>query len=156
MSVSLIWAYKCFKNATPYSGFGLRPLKSARPHNLASRAARGGEVEGLMRDAVKASGLPLERKLRILRVIIDGFNLGGHVSFAGVLDYLRSVDGSFHEDEVKEAFEFLLRPPAVIREDGVGEYVLVVERNELRERLWLLSKLFLGSSSKNVLPTKPE
>lgn len=153
---SLVWAYWCFKNALPYVGFGLRPLESTRPRGWILGAARGGAVDGVMGDAVRSSGLPLERRIHVLRVIVDGFRLRGRVSFAGVLDYLRSVDGSFQEDEVREAFEFLLRAPAVIKEDGVGEYVLVVGRSELRERLWLLSKVFLGSSSKSVLPTKSE
>ncbi|MDQ1279689.1 MAG: hypothetical protein QG670_951 [Thermoproteota archaeon] len=153
--VSLVWAYRCFKNAVPYVGFGIRPMKSASPEGWVPRVALK-EDDGVMGDAVKASGLPLERRLRILRVIVDGFNLKETVSFTDVLNYLHSMDRSFLDDEVRDAFEFLLRPPAVIRDDGVREYVLVVGRNELRERLWLLSKVFLESSSRRVFPTKSE
>ena len=153
---SLVWAYYCFKKAEPYASIGIKSSPSIRPYHRLSSTSQENNLDNIMLDALKASKYPFERKINILKAIINGIRLNGKVTYKAVYDYLHSLDSSYQEDEVREAFEFLLQPLSVIRQKKEGEYKLAMSKNELKERLWLLSQIFLESSTKNALPTKSE
>lgn len=120
----------------------------------ASPATEAAAVSNPFQDAIKASKYPVERKIKVLKAIINSIHEDGNVTFEGVYNYIQSVDVSYQPDEVKEAFDLLSGPLFVIKQEREGEYKLAMSMNELKERLWLLSKIFLESSNKSALPTK--
>lgn len=153
---SLVWTYYYFKTVEPYASSGIRPMPSIRPYHGFPSASQENNRDDALHEALKASKYPLERKINILKAIINGLRQNGKVTYKDVYDYLHFLDGSYQENEIKEAFEFLSQPLYVIKQENDGEYKLAVSKNELKERLWLLSQIFLESSTKNALPTKPE
>ena len=128
---------------------------TAPPHRLPS-TSQESKSENMMLEALKASKYPLERKIRILKTIIKGIGRDGKVRFEDVYDHLHALDESYQEDEIRDAFEFLSYPLLVIKQEENGRYVRAFSKNELNERLWLLSQVFLQASANSVLPANPE
>lgn len=153
---SLARAYYYFKEAEPYTSNGMRSVPSTQTYQRSPSTVQRNIKDSTLLEAFKASKYPVERKINILKVIINVIYSDGKVTFEDAYSYLHSVDSSYQEDEVREAFELLLQPLLVLKQEKEGEYKLAISRHELRERLWLLSQIFLGPSTERVLPTKPE
>lgn len=150
-----VGTYRYFKETEPYVSSGIRSASSTRPYRRFPLTSQQGNLDGALLDALRASRYPLERKIGILRAIVSLIRLDGKVTFEGAYRYLCSLDGSYQEDEVRDAFELLLQPLLIIKQEKDGEYRFAMNRHELRERLWLLSQVFLESSTESSLPVKP-
>ena len=153
---SLSWVYYYFKGAEHYASKGIRPAFLARPYYGLSSTSQESKSDDMMLDALKASKYPLERRISVLKAITNGIRRDGKITFEDVYRYLHSLDSSYQEDEVREAFEFLSQPLSVIKQEKDGKYVLALSKNELNDRLWVLSQIFLRRSTPGILPAKPE
>jgi hypothetical protein len=153
---SLSWVYYYFKGAEYYTSRGIRPAFLTRPYQKQPSASKESKLEGMMLDALKASRYPLERRISVLKAIINGIRRDGKVTFEDVYRHLHSLDSSYQEDEVRDAFEFLSQPLLVIKQEKDGRYALALSKNELSERLWVLSQIFLRPPTQSILPAKPE
>ena len=153
---SLSWVYNYFKRAEYYTSSGIRPAFQTRPSHGQPSTPQENKMGDVMLDAIRASRYPLERRISVLKAITNRIRRDEKVTFEDVYHHLHSLDSSYQEDEVRDAFEFLSQPLNVIKQERDGKYVLALGKNELDERLWLLSRIFLQPSTQSVLPTKPE
>jgi len=106
-------------------------------------------------DKIEPSTKVFERKLNILKAIIDGIHRDGKVTYKDVYHHLHFLDSSYQENEVRDAFEFLSQPLLIIRQEKESEYKPTLSTDELKERIWLLAQLFLEPSIESVPLTKP-
>jgi len=111
-------------------------------------------TDNIMLDALKASKYPSQRTFNILKEIVNGILREGKVTFEDVYHQLHSLDSSYQEDEVRNAFDILSQPLFVIKQEKKGSYVLALGKHELNERLWLLNKIFLQSSTERTFPSE--
>jgi len=153
---SLIKVYYYFERTEPYSSNGIKLTPSIQPNRRSPTAAPENNPNNALLDAFKDSKYPIERRINILKTTINILSRDETVTCEDAYRYIHSRDASYQLDEVKDAFELLSQPLLVVKQEKDGEYKLAVSRHELRERLWVLSRIFLEPPREDILPTKPE
>ena len=152
---SLVGVYKYFKGIEVFTSNGINSRFPTKSYYGETAASREKTFDKTLMGAIKASEYSFGRKIKILKVVVDRLLADGKVKYTDMYAYLHSLDNSYQHDELRDALKLLSQPLLVIKQEK-EEYELAISKHELRERLWMLSQIFLEHTNESEFQTKTE